>query len=218
MHDTTGAPPASPSHGGATVVSADIVLWLDLAEANQQAEVSVRESVPPGAEILRLTDQGVTPCPEGTPTRWRPVLDAIDRLVRRARELERRSPGCRYWVTGRAGLPAFFHLGHRLGKMAAVTFVHQPRNGGQAVVMPLDGQRPGGPGDGGTAAAYFARSPWPIPRTEAAAPVGLVVSPIRRSRRPSRASSRCPLRSCAVMPRRRSTAARCRSRCTSSTS
>ena len=58
------------------------MLWLDLAEANQQDEGSVRESVPPGAEILRLTEQGVTPCPEGTPTRWRPVLDAMARSVR----------------------------------------------------------------------------------------------------------------------------------------
>ncbi len=157
-------------------MTADIVLWLDLAEANQQDEVSVRESVPPRAEIMRLTAQGVTPCPEGTPTRWRPVLDGIDRLVRRARELERRSPGCRYWITGRAGLPAFFHLGHRLGKMAEVTFVHQPRNGGAAVSMPLDGQRLSGPSGRGPAAAYFARSPWPVAHTEAPAPVGLVVS------------------------------------------
>jgi hypothetical protein len=176
MQDTTGDAPASPSHGGAAVGPADIVLWLDLAEANQQDAVSVRESAPPGAEILRLTEQGVTPCPEGTPTRWRSVLDGIDRLVRRARELERRSSGCRYWVTGRAGLPAFFHLGHRLGKMAAVTFVHQPRSGGAAVSLPLDAQGPGGPGGGGPAAPFFARSPWPIPRTEAVAPVGLVVS------------------------------------------
>src|SRR6185436_10115374 len=149
MHDTTGDAPPSPSPGRAAVGPADIVLWLDLAEENQQDEASVRESVPPGAEILRLTEQGVTPCPEGTPTRWRPVLDAIDRLVRRARKRERASAGCRYWVTGRAGLPAFFHLGHRLSKMAAVTFVHQPRNGGAAASMPLDGQAPGGPGGDG---------------------------------------------------------------------
>lgn len=160
-------------------MTADIVLWLDLAEANQQDEVSVRESVPPGAEILRLTEQGVTPCPEGTPTRWRPVLDAIDRLVRRARERERSSPGCRYWVTGRAGLPAFFHLGHRLSKMAAVTFVHQPRSGGAAISLPLDGQGPGGPSGGELAAPFFTRSPWPISRTEAPDPAALAVSSLQ---------------------------------------
>jgi hypothetical protein len=155
-------------------VTADIVLWLDLAEANQQDEASVREAVPPGAEILRLTEQGVAPCPEGTPQRWRPVLDGIDRLVRHARQRERRSPGCRYWVTGRAGLPAFFHLGHRLGKMAALTFVHQPRNGGKAVVLPLD-PHPSAAG-GGPPAPYFVRTPWPVPRTESRAPVALAVS------------------------------------------
>jgi hypothetical protein len=157
-------------------VTADIVLWLDLAAENQLSEDSVRENAPPGAEILRLTAHGVKPCPKGTPTRWPKVLDAIDRLEHRARELERRSSGRRYWVTGRAGLPAFFHLGHRLGKMAAVTFVHQPRSGGAAISMPFDAQRPGGPDIGAPAATFFARSPSPIPLTEATAPVGLVVS------------------------------------------
>lgn len=155
-------------------MTADIVLWLDLAEANQQDEASVRDAVPPGAEILRLTEQGVAPCPAGTPERWRPVLDGIDRLVRRARQRERQSPGCRYWVTGRAGLPAFFHLGHRLGKMAAVSFIHQPRNGGAAVVLPLDPPPPGA-GDE-PPAPYFARSPKRLPCSESIAPVAVAVS------------------------------------------
>jgi hypothetical protein len=172
MHTTTADHPHSPSPDE-TAATADIVLWLNLAEDNQQSEASVRSAVPPGAVILPLTDHGITPCPEGTPQRWPPVLDAIDRLVRRARERERRSPGCRYWVTGRAGLPAFFYLGHRLGKLAAITFVHQSRNGGPATMMQLDGPRAG---EGGRAAAYFERSPWPIPHSESAAPVGLVLS------------------------------------------
>lgn len=151
-------------------MTADIVLWLDLAEDNQQDEASVRGSVPPGAEILRLTEYGATPCPAGAPGRWRPVLDAIDRLVRQARTRERQAGSCHYWITGRAGLPALFYLGHRLGKMAAITFVHQPRNGGAPVPLPLDAPTPA------AAAPYLARSPWPIPRTEAAAPVALVVS------------------------------------------
>lgn len=151
-------------------MTADIVLWLDLAEHNQQDEASVRSSVPAGAEILRLTEQGATPCPEGAPGRWRPVLDAIDRLVRQARTREPQPGGCHYWITGRAGLPAFFYLGHRLGKMAAITFVHQQRNGGAPVPLPLDAPQPA------AAAPYLARSPWPIPRTEAAAPVALAVS------------------------------------------
>lgn len=150
-------------------MTADIVLWLDLAEANQQDDANLRESVPAGAEILRLTEQGVEPCPGGTPTRWRPVLDGIDRLVRRARKHEEQA-SCRYWVTGRAGLPAFFYLGHRLGKLAAITFVHQARNGGPAAILPLDLELPG------QAAPYLARTPSPISPTESAAPVALAVS------------------------------------------
>ncbi|HEU4727524.1 MAG TPA: CHAT domain-containing protein [Kofleriaceae bacterium] len=172
MPTTTADPTQSPSPDQAAAID-HIVLWLDLAEDNQQSEASVRSAVPPGAEILRLTDHGIAPCPEGTPQQWRPVLEAIDRLVRQARVRERRSPECRYWVTGRAGLPAFFYLGHRLGKMAAITFVHQPRNGGVATVMPLDGRRPG---QRGRVAAYFEQSPRRIPHSESAAPVGLVLS------------------------------------------
>jgi hypothetical protein len=153
----------------------DIVLWLDLSEDNQQSEASVRANVPAGAEILPLTALGVTRCPRGRPARWRPVLDGIDRLVHQARERERRSPGCRYWVTGRAALPAFFFLGQRLGKMAAITFVHQPHNGGATAILPLPQAGPTPPGDH-AAAVYFARSPWPLSRSEAVAPVAFAVS------------------------------------------
>jgi len=154
----------------------DIVLWLDLAEDNQQDEASVRANVPAGAEILPLTAYGVKRCPGGKPARWRPVLDGIDRLVRDARERERRSPGgCRYWVTGRAALPAFFFLGQRLGKMAAITFVHQPRNGDATAALPLVQPGPKPPGDH-AAAVYFARSPWPLASSEAVAPVAFAVS------------------------------------------
>lgn len=159
-------------------VTTDIVLWLDLAEANQLADDAVRARIPPGAAVLRLTERGATTCPAGTPVRWRPVLDAIDGLVRDARKLERQSPGCRYWVTGRAGLPAFFHLGHRLSKLAAVTLLHQAWNGGAVEVMPLDA--PGGAG----AAPYFERTPPRVPRTDASAPAALVVSSLRRPAAP----------------------------------
>jgi hypothetical protein len=155
--------------------SGDIVLWLDLAEDNQQDEASVRANVPAGAEILPLTAFGVTRCPRGRPARWRPVLDGIDRLVHQARERERRPPGCRYWVTGRAALPAFFFLGQRLGRQAAITFVHQPHNGGATAILPLAQAGPTPPGDH-AAAVYFARSPWPLSRSEAVAPVAFAVS------------------------------------------
>jgi hypothetical protein len=155
-------------------VTSDIVLWLDLAEANQMEDAALREHLPPGAPILRLTERGAVPCPSGTPKRWRPVLDAIDRLVRDARVLERERPGCRYWVTGRAGLPAFFHLGHRLSKVAAITFVHQSRNGEAVEVMRLDAS------SNSTAAPYFSPPPSPIPRTDATTAPALVVSSLRR--------------------------------------
>lgn len=155
-------------------MTADIVLWLDLAEENQQNEASVREAVPPGAEILRLTAQGVTQCPNGTPQKWRPVLDAIDRLVHQARKYEQQSQGCHYWVTGRAGLPAFVHIGHRLSKMASVTFVHQPPNGGKPVRFPLGTQRSAA-GSRPTPQC-FARTPKRLRRSDSNAPVALAVS------------------------------------------
>jgi hypothetical protein len=155
-------------------MTADIVLWLDVAEANQQDDVSVHAVVPPGAELVRYTEHGGEPCPEGQRVRWRPVLDTIDRMLRDARTRERalRAQGCRYWITGRAVLPAFFYVGHRLGKMAAITFVHQARNGNATATLPLDDQVPRDAG----APPYFSLTPWPIPRTESAAPVALVVS------------------------------------------
>lgn len=155
-------------------MTADIVLWLDLAESNQMADNAIREHIPPGAPVLRLTERGAVQCPLGTPTQWRPVLDAIDRLVRDARKLERQLPGCRYWVTGRAGLPAFFHLGYRLSKIAAVTLVHQAKNGGEVAEMRLDAS------SGAAAAPYFERTPWPVPHTDATAPAALVISSLRR--------------------------------------
>jgi hypothetical protein len=102
------------------------------------------------------------------------VLAAIARLRREAPARGAEAPACRYWVTGRAGLPAFFHLGYRLSKIAAVTFVHQARNGGAVEVMPLDDQRVT------SAAPFFDRTPWPVPRSQAPTPAALVVSSRRR--------------------------------------
>jgi hypothetical protein len=80
---------------GASIVTADIVLWLDLAESNQVAmmDEEVRRRVPEGARVLRLTDYGAVRCAGGTPQAWRPVLDSIERLVRDAQRLEGESPG-----------------------------------------------------------------------------------------------------------------------------
>ena len=95
-------------------------------------------------------------------------------MVGHARVLEKEQHGCRFWVTGRAGLPAFFHLGHRLSKLAAVSLLHQPWNGGAVDVMTLDRSADG------AASPYFERKPWPVPVSEARDPVALVVSSVRR--------------------------------------
>ncbi len=155
-------------------MTGDIVLWLDLAEANPIEDEAVCEHLPDGATILRLTEHGALRYPLGTPMQWRPVLDAIDRLVGHARRLETQLTSCRYWVTGRGGLPAFAHLGHRLGKVAAVTFVHQASRGGAVEVMRLDAS------SDAASQLYFERTPWPIPHNDGTAPVALVVSSVRR--------------------------------------
>ena len=89
--DTGDTPSGNTPHGhvaprGQSTV--DIVLWLDLADANQMEERTVREHTPPGATLLKLTDHGAKTCHQGTPTRWPPVLDSIHRLLRHARRLE----------------------------------------------------------------------------------------------------------------------------------
>jgi hypothetical protein len=152
----------------------DVVLWLDLAEADKIEDDTVREHLPSGAMVLRLSEYGAPRYPLGTPIQWRPVLDAIDRLVGHARRLESQLTSCRYWVTGRAGLPAFAHLGYRLRKLAAVTFVHQASKGGPTEVMRLDAS------SGAASQLCFVRTPWPIPHNDGTAPVVLVVSSVRR--------------------------------------
>jgi CHAT domain-containing protein/CBASS immunity sensor of nucleotide second messenger signals len=122
-------------------MTTNIVLWLDLAADNQMSEGVVREHTPDGAEILRLTKY-VEPFGEGTPPAWPQVLDAIDRLVREARWRAGNSGSCRYWVTGRAALPAFCYLGHRLSQIAAITFLHQPDDAERPVPLPIAAPRP----------------------------------------------------------------------------
>ena len=105
----------------------NVVMLLDLAIENPIDLSVVRGAMPPAstaAKVLRVTDFGATRCDRGTPEDWRPAITAIDRMVHDARSLERDGARCRYWVAGRAGLPAFVHLGYRLTKNAAVTLVN----------------------------------------------------------------------------------------------
>lgn len=69
------------------------MLWLDLAAVNQMEERTVREHTPRGATVLRLTGSDVKPCGEATPEQWPPVLDAIDRMERQARRIDRQQGG-----------------------------------------------------------------------------------------------------------------------------
>ena len=39
-------------------MTADVVLWLDLADANPMDDDAVRERIPRGAHVLRLTEHG----------------------------------------------------------------------------------------------------------------------------------------------------------------
>ncbi|HET9626213.1 MAG TPA: CHAT domain-containing protein, partial [Kofleriaceae bacterium] len=73
------------------------------------------------------------------------------------------------WVAGRAGLFAFFYLGHRLSKLARVTLIN-PRDAGPLDVLALD------PVDASDATpGFFTCSPWPTAPTLDEHPVALVV-------------------------------------------
>lgn len=151
----------------------DIVLLLDLAAENPIDEAMVRAQLPAGAAplmVFRLTDLGPVRAATGTPDRWPPVMAAIGRMVDMARGPEH-DGRCRYWIAGRAGLPAFFYLGYRLSKKAAVTLVH-PRDAGPIDVLQLDAPR----GGAQPRRPYFSCSPWPVRPSHSQAAIGLIVS------------------------------------------
>lgn len=155
-----------------------VVILLDLAVQNPISPDVVRGRLPVGAtpaRVLKLTDFGITQCPTGTPHEWPPVIAAIDRLVDEARTVEQSGAHCRYWVAGRASLPAFFHLGYRLTKKAITTLVN-PRDSGPLDVLPLDlpGLLPGDVSAG--SAPYFERSRWPDRASLAPTQLSLLVS------------------------------------------
>ncbi|HWO24149.1 MAG TPA: SAVED domain-containing protein [Kofleriaceae bacterium] len=162
----------------ATSPETHVVILLDLAVQNPIGPDAVLGCLPVGVtptRVLKLTDFGITQCATGTPQEWPPVIAAIDRLVDEARTVEQSGARCRYWVAGRAGLPAFFHLGYRLTKKAITTLVN-PRDAGPLDVLSLD--LPGLlPGDASTGAApYFERSRWPDRASVAPTRLSLLVS------------------------------------------
>lgn len=153
-----------------------VVLLLDLASdlASEDAidEAVVLGCLPPAATplVLRLTEFGTVRIRTGTPGNWLPVLSAIERMLRAARAAER-DDRSRYWVAGRAGLPAFFYLGYRLSKRAIVTLVDR-HDAGPVDVLALDAASlPPAPWP-----PYFDRSPWPRRPSHMETPLAWAVS------------------------------------------
>jgi hypothetical protein len=165
-----GAPEAVGLAGGRD--ESHVVLLFDLAAEDPIDEAMVRGCLPPEATplVLRLTEFGTVRVRTGTPGNWLPVLSAIERMLRAAHAAER-DDRCRYWVAGRAGLPAFFYLGYRLGKRAIVTLVDR-HGGGPADVLALDAASlPAAPSQ-----PYFERSPWPRRPSHLETPLAWIVS------------------------------------------
>lgn len=145
-----------------------VVLLLDLAIENPIYPDLVLDQLPPGvsAHIYRATDYGAARSPTGSPAQWDATIAALERMVEAARIHEQSTP-VRYWIAGRAGLPAFFHVGHLLSRHAAITVVN--RRADKVVdVLPLDAPRGGSP--------YFTMSPWPPVPSRSPGRIALLVS------------------------------------------
>lgn len=156
-----------------------IVLLLDLADDHPIDEAGVLACVPPAAArvVLRLTGFGASRCSAGTPDNWLPVLSAIERMLRAAGGADHGD--VHYWIAGRAGLPAFFYLGHRLGKRAPVTLVGTGRAGaGPLEMLAIDPASPPAspPEPPQPVRPYFERSAWPRRPSPSEVPLGWIVS------------------------------------------
>ncbi|ACY18060.1 hypothetical protein Hoch_5578 [Haliangium ochraceum DSM 14365] len=106
------------------------LLILDLFDENTYSERSFAEHLPPSERrrCYRATgfDAKRRPHDQALPSRdWRAWQRAIDDMVDAARgELGDDEELAHYYVTGRAPLPAFAHLGMRLSAFARISIVH----------------------------------------------------------------------------------------------
>lgn len=160
-------------HDPSSSAELNIVLLLDLARENQIPESLVLAQLPADAadrHVLRLSRFCDVRPVRGTPDRWPSTLTAIERMLHDARAIEPDRPR-RYWVAGRAGLPAFFYLGHRLSKKAAVTVIN-PREHGALDVLPLERDDAPDP----HAPTFFTCSAWPERATLDDTAVALIVA------------------------------------------
>ncbi len=116
--------------------------------------------------IFEVTDFGAVATQNGTPADWSPWLLAISRMVEAARAKLTERPS-RFYVAGRAGLPAFFFLGHLLQKWASAELIYFGSDGSvesYALDVPdADG-------------AYFASPTLPSPASEASGRLALVLT------------------------------------------
>lgn len=156
-----------------------IVLLLDLADDDPVDEAEVLACVPAATApaVLRLTGFGARRCGAGTPDNWLPVLSAIERMLRAAGGADRGD--VHYWIAGRAGLPAFFYLGHRLGKRVPVTLIDGagPAGSGPLEALAIDpSSPPSSPPEPPPPPSYFERSPWPRRPNQSEVPLGWIVS------------------------------------------
>jgi hypothetical protein len=146
----------------------NVVLLLDLAIENPIEPGMVYGQIGAEAPTFRVTSYGAPKSAVGTPTDWPTVSEALDRLLTDARAHVGEDQ-CRFWVAGRAGLPAFFQLGHRLSRKARVTLVN-PRDSGPPDVLILDtpSTRPKG--------RYFDGPSWPASPSHVNCRLALAVS------------------------------------------
>lgn len=125
----------------------NLVLHLDLATPHAVSDDLIRAALPAGDPEpvwLRATEYGATATADGSPigvdgkrTSWRPFLAAIDRMLAASLAYVPQ----RVWITGRAGLPAFFYLGRHM-QFAHPVFLHVPaardKTGAAVLQLPLD--------------------------------------------------------------------------------
>lgn len=126
----------------------NLVFNLDLATPEGVPVEVLRAALPPDDPTPLLlcastfgaerTAKGSPLGPDGKRGSWRPCLAAIDRMRAAAEPYLTQSSRPKVWISGRAGLPAFYYLGRKL-QFTDATFLHQPapKDGPAVLHLPL---------------------------------------------------------------------------------